>query len=50
MGQYFKWLIFLIIACLLGLIFSRFIDGTPQEITITIIASLALLRTCKEEK
>ena len=48
--NYLKWLLFVFVAIIFGLVVSRFSDTSFYESTTMIIASLALLRTCKEEK
>jgi hypothetical protein len=49
--NYLKWLLFVFTAVILGLVTSHFSDTISfYESTTMIIASLALLRTCKEEK
>ena len=49
--NYLKWLLYVLVAIIFGLVFSHFSDtfGSPSELTTAIIASLALLRTCKED-
>lgn len=48
--NYLKWLLFVFVAVIFGLVVSHFSDTTSfYESTTMIIASLALLRTCKEE-
>ena len=49
MNQYLHWLILVIISSILGLIFSHFFDASPEEVAASTMASLALLRTCKED-
>lgn len=49
--NYLKWLLYVLVAIIFGLVVSHFYDaaGSPSEVTTSIIASLALLRTCKED-
>lgn len=50
--NYLKWLLFVFIAVIFGLVVSHFsiTNSSFYETTTMIIASLALLRTCKEEE
>lgn len=50
--NYLKWLLYMLVAIIFGLVVSHFSDtfGSPNEVTTSIIASLALLRTCKEDE
>ena len=50
--NYLKWLLFVFVAVIFGLFVSYFsiTNSSFYESTTMIIASLALLRTCKEEE
>lgn len=50
MGRYIKWLTFVFVSVLFGLIISHFSDKTSfYESSAMIIASIALLRTCDDD-
>lgn len=50
MGQYLEFIILLIVCALVALIMKHYISDCPSEIMTTLVASLALLKSCKEEK
>ena len=50
MGQYLEFIILIILCALIALIMKHYITNCPSEIMTTLVASLALLKSCKEEK
>lgn len=49
--NYLEWLLFAFVAIIFGIMVSHFSETTSfNDSTTTIMASIALLRTCKEEK
>ena len=50
MGKYLHFIILLILCALVALIMKHYISDCPSEIMTTLVASLALLRSCKEEE
>lgn len=50
MGQYLEFILLMIACALVALIMKRHITDCPSEIMTTLVASLALLKSCKEEK
>ena len=50
MGQYLEFIILLIVCALIALIMKHYITNCPSEIMTTLVAGLALLKSCKEEK
>lgn len=50
MGQYLEFIILMILCALIALIMKYYISDCPSEIMTTLVASLALLKSCKEEK
>lgn len=50
MGQYLEFILLMIVCALVALIMKRHISDCPPEIMTTLVASLALLKSCKEEK
>ena len=50
MGQYLRFIILMIVCALVALIMKHYITDCPSEIMTTLVASLALLKSCKEEE
>ena len=50
MGQYLEFILLLIVCALVALIMKRHVPDCPSEIMTTLVAGLALLKSCKEDK
>ena len=50
MRQYLEFILLLIVCALVALMMKHYISDCPSEIMTTLVAGLALLKSCKEEK
>lgn len=50
MGQYLEFILSMVVCALIALIMKHYITDCPSEIMTTLVASLALLKSCKEDK
>ena len=50
MGQYLEFILLMVVCALVALIMKRYVTDCPSEIMTTLVASLALLKSCKEDK